>query len=222
MKEKLIAMLIAAGVANPEAVAEAMMKDSANGKILIDDGKDNVFVPKSRLDDELGKKKSIKDQLDTANTTIKGLEKEVEGNQTALDSIATYKLNAEKAETQLAATIKNQAIKEAIGTYEKKAFDADAIMAFIDKDNLIVKDGKVAGLTEQLNTLATSKSFLFQPEADGDNGGTGGTGNPGNPGAGAGVGGAGKKGDQGKASIGATLGKDVTEITKAPTVSFFN
>ena len=221
MKEKLIAKLKAAGVENPEKVAEALMKDSENGKLLVDDGKDNVFIPKSRLDAEIDKKKKIQASLDNANDTIKELETAVEGNKEAAQKVNDYKKAAEKAEAELETFTKNQVIKEAIASFEKVPHDASAVLALLDKESIMVKDGKVLGLDEQLKKMVEDKAFLFKDKEgeDPDNPDGKGTGKPGNPKAGSGL--AGGKDEDKTKSIGSALGKEMANIVTAPKDSFF-
>lgn len=218
MKEKLIAMLKAAGVENPEAVAEALLAGSDQGKILLDDGAENTFIPKARLDAEISKKKAVQASLDAANETLKGLEGKLDGNQDAAKQLSEYQAAAEKAEKELANLTTNLAIKDAIASFTKQPHDISAVMAMLDKDSLVIKDGKVFGLEDQLTKMSTEKAFLFKAEDPNKDPGKG-TGNPGNPGAGTG---AGAPGDPKKESIGAAIGKELTAINAGAKQSFFS
>lgn len=149
-------------------------------KIFIDDGKDNIYVPKSRLDNKIA-------ELATANDTIQSLQDKVKGKDAADEKIKALEGDIEKYKTDA----KNMQLKNAINlqALEAKAKDADDLMKFLDVDKITIgTDGKVIGLKEQIEALQKSKSYLFEESEPDDDSSRGqdlrsffGTGSPGKP-----------------------------------------
>lgn len=94
---------------------------------------------------ELGKtaglSEELKKQIETLTTE----------NQAAAEKHAT-----EMKELQL-----SNAIKSALAG---KVHDENLVAGLFEKDKLVINDGKVVGLDEQLKTLQESKAFLFKSE----------------------------------------------------------
>jgi len=171
-------------------------------KLLIDDGDKDVFVPKARLDEEIGKKKTIQKTLDDTNVELEKIKTSAGDNKTLTDQINTLQNSNKALDTKL----KEQALETAI---KLKALDAKSkdksgadVLAFIDKAKLTLKeDGTVEGLDDAFKTLTESKPYLFDIAG-------GGTGNPGQRGKGGtndGIDGIGKMlADQNKSANGNT------------------
>lgn len=137
-------------------IREALEADGL--KLFIDDGKDNIYVPKSRLDNKIA-------ELATANQTIDSLQDKLKATEGAENKIKAlekqiedHKANAKK--TQLA-----NAIKQA--STEARAKDADDLTKFLDMEKITLnEDGTVVGLKEQIEALQQSKTYLFEEQPD--------------------------------------------------------
>lgn len=137
-------------------IREALEADGL--KLFIDDGKDNIYIPKSRLDNKIA-------ELATANQTIDSLQDKLKATEGAEDKIKAlekqiedHKANAKK--TQLA-----NAIKQA--STEARAKDADDLTKFLDMEKITLnEDGTVVGLKEQIEALQQSKTYLFEEQQD--------------------------------------------------------
>lgn len=125
---------------------------------------DGDFVTKARFNEVNESKKSLTDQLaerDKQLTTLKksagdneGLKKEIEALQ------AANKQQKAEFEAQAKALKIDTAVKLAIAD---SAQDVDIVAGLIDKAKLILgEDGKVTGLTEQVEALKKDKAFLFK------------------------------------------------------------
>ena len=125
---------------------------------------DGDFVTKARFNEVNEGKKSLTDQLaerDKQLTALKksagdneGLKKEIEALQSA------NKQQKAEFEAQAKALKIDTAVKLAIAD---SAQDTDIVAGLIDKAKLILgDDGKVTGLTEQVEALKKDKSFLFK------------------------------------------------------------
>ncbi len=125
---------------------------------------DGDFVTKARFNEVNESKKSLTDQLaerDKQLTALKksagdneGLKKEIENLQ------AANKQQKAEFEAQAKALKIETAVKLAIAD---SAQDTDIVAGLIDKAKLILgEDGKVTGLTEQVEALKKDKAFLFK------------------------------------------------------------
>lgn len=125
---------------------------------------ENDFVSMSRFNEVNESKKSLTEQLaerDKQLTSLKksagdneGLKKEIEALQSA------NKQQKAEFEAQAKALKIDTAVKLAIAD---SAQDTDIVAGLIDKAKLILgDDGKVTGLTEQVEALKKDKSFLFK------------------------------------------------------------
>ena len=125
---------------------------------------DGDFVTKARFNEVNESKKSLTEQLaerDKQLTTLKksagdneGLKKEIEALQ------AANKEQKAEFEAQAKALKIDTAVKLAIAD---SAQDVDIVAGLIDKAKLILgEDGKVTGLTEQVEALKKDKAFLFK------------------------------------------------------------
>ncbi|MEG0408809.1 MAG: phage scaffolding protein [Bacilli bacterium] len=149
-----------------ERIINENMKN-AGCKAFIDDGKDNIYIPKTRLDSKILDLKNATDTINELNTTIKTLQADVKGNEDATTKI--NELNTKIADYEK--TVKEIQLKGAVQSIatEFKAKDSTGndILAFIDKSKITIgADGTVTGIKEQVEALQKSKDYLFNPVED--------------------------------------------------------
>lgn len=155
-------------------------------KLFLDDGEDNQFVPKARLDAKVAENATLKEQLTTQSAAVEKLNGLTKDNEKAQETISKLQSQNEV----LGKTMKNQSLDYAIKSkaLELKAMDTTGndLKAFLDIDKLQVnEDGTVTGLDEALKTLKKDKPYLFNA-AESNEGvdvqqPLGGTGTPGKP-----------------------------------------
>ena len=174
-------------------------------KILLDSTEEPTYIPKYRLDNEIEKRKN-------AEKTILDLEKEIESNKEAVGKIEEFKAEKEKLETKIKNIEKSRLIEKEVLKLNQQPYDVkDLVENYLDMEKVVVKDGEISGVKEQLDNLVKEKSYLFKPVEGGSNG-------PGQP-----------KGDKGlegeEDSLGDKLAKDLftdhDDIVKAQN-DFFN
>lgn len=106
----------------------------------------------------------FKEQLDSNQTELDALKDSAKGNAELTQQLAELqsKFDAVKSdsETKLAEQQKDFAIKLALK--EANALDENIVLGLLDRDTIKVTDIGLQGLTEQLESLQESKSFLFQ------------------------------------------------------------
>lgn len=141
---------------------------------------DGDYVTKARFNELNESKKSLAEQIAERDKQLKDLKKSVGDNEDLRKQIEDLqKANKEQKEAfdnQTKALRLDTAIKLAIAD---SAQDADIVSGLIDKNKLILgEDGKVTGLTEQVEALKKDKAFLFKETTPPPNYHPNGGGNP--------------------------------------------
>lgn len=205
-----------------------------NIELLVNDKKENSYVPKSRLDTVIKQKGALSDKVDELEVQLEEMrtgEADIESLKAQLQDAQTKIADAKAESTKIR---KDSEIKLAIaGSGAKKS---DLITKLLDADKVVIKeDGTVEGLEEQITALKEEAPELFgvintQPQggtagkpargsgegSDGDDGeeasqNPGGTGNPG-------------KGGNGRKGKVETIGERIAKrrvATHSPEVDFF-
>ena len=128
--------------------------EDAGCKIFIDDGKENRYVPKNRLDAKIA-------ELAEANTEIESLQAKVKDPTEAAKEVEKLKAKIASMEAEA----KNKQLKDAIQAEatQAKARDVDDLMKFLDMDKVQLDEaGNVTGLKEQIVQLQQDKAYLFE------------------------------------------------------------
>lgn len=140
--------------------------DEEKAKEAINAFLDGQYVPKSRFNE-------INEEKKTLTATVKDRDKQLEdlkktaGNTDELQSkIKTLqeenKAAAKKFEEDMKSYRIDTAIKLAIAN---DAQDVDIVAGLIKRDSLVLaEDGKLSGLSEQVEALKKEKAFLFKTE----------------------------------------------------------
>lgn len=123
------------------------------------------FIPKARFDElNEAKKKAEKDVTDR-DTQIAELGKTAGLSEELKKQIETLQAENQAAAEKHAAEMKELQLSNAIKTaLVGKVHDEDLVAGLFEKDKLVINDGKVVGLDEQLKTLQESKAFLFKSD----------------------------------------------------------
>ena len=165
------------GIDNAEEV-ERIIKQNLRDescKLFIDDGEENIYVPKSRLDSKIA-------ELRAANDTINSLTDKIDsfnGNPKDADTIKNLKAEVKNYQAQL----KQVQLDNAIANMAKdvNAKDVKDVKAFLDMSQISLDtNGNVLGLKEQVDALVENKPYLFN-EQQSQQQVFGGTGAPGKP-----------------------------------------
>ena len=168
-----------AGIENADQV-EKIIKENLKEldcKLFVDDGIDNIYVPKSRLDAKIA-------QLKEAQNSIEELDSQLHDAKNNTDLVKAQE-RIKELEGQVNThnnEMKNLKISNALEHIAKdmKVVDMDVLKKLIDLDKVDIDSaGQVNGLKEQVEALAESKGYLFGGQNTG--GKFGGTGAPGKP-----------------------------------------
>lgn len=141
---------------------------------------DGDYVTKARFNELNESKKSLAEQIAERDKQLKDLKKSVGDNEDLRKQIEDLqqanKEQKDAFDNQTKTLRLDTAIKLAIAD---SAQDADIVSGLIDKNKLILgEDGKVTGLTEQVEALKKDKAFLFKGAAPLPNYHPNGGGNP--------------------------------------------
>lgn len=178
------------GIDNADEVAKKLQENlkAAKCKIFIDDGQDNIYVPKSRLDAKIGELTTANTTITTLNSTIQTLKSQI-GDEDAQTTIQTLQTEIGNYKKQIKDIQINNAIE--LLALEYKARDSKDIKAFLDLDKISLgSNGEIIGAKEQIEALAKEKTYLFEtkeepPTPEGKKGSPNplfkGLGNPGKP-----------------------------------------
>lgn len=173
-----------AGVENASEVEKIIKQNlkELDCKLFVDDGIDNIYVPKSRLDSKIA-------QLKEAQSTIEELDAkllDLKNNPELSQAEGRIKELEEQVKAHNA-EVKNLKISNAFEMLAKdmKVVDMEVLQKLIDLDKVDIDSaGQVKGLKEQMDAFAESKPYLFgaQGQKDGVKApGFAGTGMPGKP-----------------------------------------
>lgn len=142
-------------------VAEDKMGEAEKA---VKDFLDGDFVTKARFNEINESKKSLTEQLAERDKQLTALKKSAGDNEGLKKEIE----NLQQANKQQKAEFEEKARALKLDTAVKLAIadsaqDADIVAGLIDRQKLILgEDGKVAGLTEQVEALKKDKAFLFK------------------------------------------------------------
>lgn len=192
---KLKDLLKKAGLTEEQANTVVTKTEDENLKVLIDDGgedgKTPQYIPKTRLDDEIEKKKLLQGQLTNATKSITDLEKSLKGNDDVEKTIKDLKETNEALNNKYITSVKQSAVR--LVAIRENAKDPEDVLKYTDLAKVSINEnGEAVGAEELVKSLKEKKEYFFN-----DAKGTGGTGDPGNPG--------GKPGKGGGESVGKQL-----------------
>jgi len=165
------------GIENSKEIIKAInTKLSENSTtLLFDDGKDNIYIPKIRLDKEIAKRKTVEATKDSLEKDLNLTKKEVKDNETLVANLDKTQKERDKLKLELENTELDIAVTSVIESFERKPHNIEDIKEKLDYKTISKSDdGKVTGVKEQLENLVKSKEYLYKPVE-------GGTGNPGGP-----------------------------------------
>lgn len=156
-----------------ETLKELGLTQEQINVIMAENGKD-VNNAKGNLDTLNQQIENYKQQITDRDNQLNELKKSVKDNESLTKQIAdlqeTNKNSATEFANKLSAMEKAHAVENAIR--DAKALNIKAVMANLDLEKVTMVDGKLNGLTEQLESLKKGEdtSFLFgnsQPSPSG-------------------------------------------------------
>lgn len=148
-----------------------MTKEELKALGLTDDQADKVikgyegYVPKARFDEVNEAKKQAEKNVSERDKQLEDLKKE-KGDADALKSkISELQKQNDDAKKEYDQKIAELQMDAAIKSAITNAQDIELVAKCIDRSKLVMgADGKVSGLTEQVDALKKDKAFLFKTD----------------------------------------------------------
>lgn len=127
-------------------------------KIFLDDGKKDIYVPKSRLDNEIAKTAKLRE-------TVSELETQVKDNADAAKTVETLKTQLAESQKAFKAQTVRASVEAAVKDTLIEGMPIEDFVAMLNIDDIVVKDnGKVVGVEDAVKAIKTSKPYLFKKE----------------------------------------------------------
>ena len=137
---------------------------------IIEEEKDNQYIPKSRFDEVNEAKKQLENDLKDREQQLKDLGEKAKGNEELSMQITELKEANKKTSKEYETKIRNLTLDNAIKIKLKdnKAKYEDLLMSKFDREKLKINDdGTIEGLTEQLTSLKEGYKDLFEQSITG-------------------------------------------------------
>lgn len=148
--------------------------------IMAENGK-NINSAKGEVDNLKTQVADLQSQLTERDTQLTELKKDVKDNEKLTNKITELETANNNTKTEYENKLKELQKTHAIesGVREAKAKNVKAVMALLDMEKITFNDGKIGGLTEQLDALSkdAGSSFMFEETKPNNPHGT----NPSNP-----------------------------------------
>lgn len=132
--------------------------NTATGVTLVNTA-DGSYIPKAKFDDANGKVKSLNQQIATLTSQLQ--EAQQQNGDTASLNAQIQKLTADVTarDEQIAKIGMTYRIKDALRSMNVR--NADVVMPLLKMDTIKEKDGKLEGLTEQIEAIKKTDGYLF-------------------------------------------------------------
>lgn len=146
-------------VLGDELYAQFVEKMSSATGITLANIADGSHIPKNKFDDLNGKLKAANASIATLTGQLQTAQQQ-NGDTAALNQ-QIEKLTADVAtrDAQLASIAMTYRVKDALRGLNVR--NADVVMPLLKMDNIKEQDGKLVGLTEQVEEIKKTDSYLF-------------------------------------------------------------
>lgn len=128
------------------------------------------MVPRARLNDKNSEIKRLEKEIEKRDDQLDTLSQEVKGNEELEGTIRQLKKDNQSAKEQYEAEITKLKFDAALdkSLLAAKAKNTKAVKALLDMDMVKLDGDSLIGLSEQLQNLQESESYLFEVESGTD------------------------------------------------------
>lgn len=127
---------------------------------------DGSWLPKTRLDEEIGKQKTLKSTIATLTQQLSEAKKAGEGAATLQATIDSLTQQVKDRDATITGMKRSGKIREALT--KAKARDAAVVEKLLDASKIGEDDnGNLTGLDDQVKALKASSAYLFEEEKGG-------------------------------------------------------
>ena len=144
---------------NTETLKKLGLTQDQIDAIMAENGKD-IKAEQDKAEGLKKERDSLQTQLSEANETIKGYkDMDIDAiKKSAGDWEEKYKASVKELEDMRFDSLLDK------GLTGSGAYDADIVKKLLDREALIVKDGKLEGLDKQLAHMQEKRPYLFEPK----------------------------------------------------------
>ncbi len=121
------------------------------------------YIPKAKFDEERNANKGYKSQIDEMNAKLAEMAKAAEGNEHLKKQISQLQKDIESRDAAMKKQQLEFTIKDAVRN--NKAKNADVVMRMIDQSKITESNGKIYGLSEQIEALKETDAYLFEDKS---------------------------------------------------------
>lgn len=123
------------------------------------------LIPKDKYNEISESKKQLEADIKERNGQLEALKTSTGDLETLKSTIAQLQTDNKKKDEDYQKQLKDIQLSNAIKlALVGKVHDEDIVSGLFDKEKLVVDDGKVIGLDEQIGKLKESKAFLFKAD----------------------------------------------------------
>ncbi len=151
---------------NREFLKELGLEEEAVDKIMAEHGK-TVNTTKDELTSAQSERDSLKEQLSERDTQLEGLRGKAQGNEELQATIDSLKEANTQAKESYEQKLRDQKLNYELDRelLTAKARNPVTVRALLDTEVIkLDEDGKIKGLSEQLEGLKESDSYLFSSD----------------------------------------------------------
>lgn len=142
-----------------ELYAQFEEKMSAATGITLANIADGSHIPKSKFDDVNGKLKTANQSITTLTNQLQEAQQQ-NGDTVALNQqIAQLTTDVADRDAQIARLAMTYRVKDALRGLNVR--NADVVMPLLKMENITEQDGKLVGLTEQVEEIKKTDGYLF-------------------------------------------------------------
>lgn len=140
--------------------AQVVAKIPDDGKIVLVNAADGTHIPKAKFDEVNEAKKGLTAQLTDLTTKLATLQQQAAGQEGLQTTIAALQKQVADKETELKSTAFKSALTDSIRGFN--VHDPAVVLPLLKMDSIKQgEDGTISGLREQMDTMKTSRPYLF-------------------------------------------------------------
>lgn len=135
-------------------------------KVMVDDGN---FVPKARLDQVIGERNDLKEQLKERDNQLEDLKKQAGESEELKNKIQALQDQNEQTVNDYEGKLQEQAFNFAVdrALNEDKANPVKAVKALLDLEKIKLDGEELFGLEEQMKGIKENYPHLFEKTVEG-------------------------------------------------------
>lgn len=120
---------------------------------------EGAWVPKAKFDEERTSSKSLKTQIAELHGKLSAAEDTSKSAETLKSQVAQLTKDVADRDGKVTELTRSYQIRDILSKSDVR--DPDVVLKLLDMSKVAEKEGQISGITEQLDTLKQSASYLF-------------------------------------------------------------